>query len=192
MDHKRFDALARTLTAASSRRRFAQLLARCAVGSLLGAVGLGRAEAKKHKRHKKHHHPTPPPATECQALFEGALCGGRGCKVCHSGECVVDASRERAICGSDACLVCQSGVCTAAPTDDDACGVDGTGRCYLGECVSEPTCEGAGSPICFSQPASGCCSGQCNGEVCAAGGTGFFCRVAEDCTSKNCIGYHCQ
>jgi hypothetical protein len=191
LDPKRFDAFARRLTAASSRRRFAQLLAGCAAGSLFGAVGLGGAEAKKHKKHKKHRHPAPPPS-ECQALFEGALCGGRGCKVCRGGECVVDASRERAICGNDACLVCQSGICTAAPTNDDVCGVDGTGRCYLGECVSPPTCEGAGSFICFGGPAAGCCSGQCAGEVCAAGGAGTFCRVAEDCASRNCIGYHCQ
>ena len=192
MDASRFDSLTRALTARRSRRGVTFLLGGCTVGSLFGTVGPGGAEAKKHKKHKTHHRPSPPPPTECQALFEGALCGGRGCKVCRGGECVVDASRERAICGNDACLVCQSGVCTAAPTNDDACGVDGTGRCYLGECVSRPTCEGAGSFICFSKPAAGCCSGQCAGEVCAAGGTGTFCRVAEDCISTNCIGYHCQ
>jgi hypothetical protein len=91
MEPDHFDALARAVPAAGSRRR--------AVGAVLGgslaALGLREAGAKKHKKnHKKDKDTCPPPTTStCPPPPTPAFCAGKN-------ECAQIASTPCATSGS--------------------------------------------------------------------------------------------
>jgi hypothetical protein len=175
MDANRFDALARTLTAVSSRRGAGRALAGLTLGGMLIPLsGLTETKARKKKRKgkgkKKKGGKPSPPAAFCADHANGASCDDSPCKACQDGACVPS-------------------------TDDALC--NGTGRCLNGVCNPPPSCLQPGNLDCFPDTPAVCCSGVCdlvfNGVgTCVAGGAGTDCFANGDCTSNRCTGFICQ
>ena len=194
MDSARFDALARSLTAAGSRRR--ALTAVLTGGlSLLGLAQPDDAAAAKSGKCK-------PKCGECERCKKGDCEKKNRKKRCQKGKCKPKAngtlcSNERA-CQNGAC-VCPGGLtdcggaCVNTSTDPRNCGSCGkrcqiNGRCTGGTC----TCVQSGCP----DPAASCCA---TGQpcLCAPSGGSLFaggdsCAVisAPECPAgyDECVG----
>jgi len=114
MDAERFDDLARSFAAASSRREALRALAGLAAAGVLGLLGLGEAEAAGQKRQrpprqrkakqKKQAPPTrPSTAMRCLPYGEEFQCGDGCCNaalynMCCEGRCV-DSLKDPNNCG---------------------------------------------------------------------------------------------
>jgi hypothetical protein len=215
MDDFHFDALARSLVTAGSRRR--------ALGGLLaGALGLVRGldvregaahnalkrckkidnKAKKQKcvKKAKKHNRTH---LSCTPSCDGKSCGDNGC----GGVCGACASTHT--CDNGRC------VCTRSCAPANACGPDGCGdscgtctgdrTCQSGQCtctsVCEPgksphpitcnCCKDNGIPCAAPGPDNTCCSGNCvesepTINYCFVKDDGQECEFNEQCASRKC------
>ena len=164
MDAHRFDALARTLTTAGSRRRALNGLLSGTLGLVLTASTVEDVAAKK---------PCPPCKKRKQGKCKKKLPDGSPCSggTCQSGSCVAagcERNCDRKICGSDGCggscgtcvapETCQNGDCrctrNCAP---DGCGPDGCGG-FCGSC-NDGTCTPSG--VCTCVIGTELCKGSC-------------------------------
>lgn len=183
MDGARFDRLARSLTAAGSRRG---LLA-AALAALLGRLGLGGVAAACRGAGK--------------ACAKDGQCCSRRCTKRGRCACIRTGSGG---CGTNA--DCCSGVCAAGHRDGICCGngqvLTDEGRCGCNAFAGEVRCRYA---CCDELLGESCCDGTCckRNEECAGGrckarcGAGFeFCRgTGAKADSTNCcntkIGHRC-
>jgi hypothetical protein len=113
MDHDRFDALTRVVSAAIPRRRLSRWLAGGALGVLLAHSHVEGVVGKKKKRKKKRDCPRGQqkdpygicgvPPNDC--LTVGALCSGTA-QPCCSGQCfLVDGGFYRCVPSKARCLI---------------------------------------------------------------------------------------
>jgi hypothetical protein len=119
MDAAGFDALARALTAARSRRRALALLLSGAVGSLGGLETA--AKKKRKKKRKKKPSPTPPPPPDGTSPPPPSPPPTCTDGITNGGETDVD-------CGGPTCPPCLTGQTCASGRDCQ------TGRCLNGVC----------------------------------------------------------
>lgn len=138
MESYDFDAIARALASASSRR---WLLRLTGLG-LASLTGLARdsAEARRHKRRRRRRKNRNGGRTPEPDSCQGTLCDGA----------CVDLDTDNAHCGAcgNACaagLTCCDGVCRALQTDNSNCGacgnacfIPGSRFCACGVCVFCP------------------------------------------------------
>jgi hypothetical protein len=166
MDADRFDALARSLTAARSRRRALAALSG-ALGLVVGASSVEEAEAKKKK--------CPP----CKKLKKGKCKkkkpDGTPCPTgtCQSGSCVSSSSPPPAPPPPPVCTpsctdgkVCQAGNVCACPSTTEACG---------DTCCSGQTGVADGAEMCFTE----------------GGDFQFVCTCPAGDDPEPCHGYQC-
>lgn len=209
MDTQRFDALARRLGAADSRRRVLSALLAATLGQLfrgsaVDEVAANRKRGKGHRKKKKRKEcgggkQCPPEAPCC---FKGRcqpLCGDSCCKNCFveillTGQPNLD---QPVCCPANSGTICSSvgkrqnnkrnkrrgKKRRSDPADDVCCYPNQT--CVKGVCCCDG-CEGAvicGGTCC---PISACCNGACckNGQVCASTPGGQACVPA----SRACGG----
>ena len=178
MDGDRFDALARSLTAARPRR------------ALLGAALAGLLALRA----------APEAGAAC--LPAGQACDPQRPGACCSKKCPT--RTKRCACTAATCpppanpckqAACVNGRCGAKNRPDDAA-CDGTGRCLAGRCNAQPVCSPVGTN-CPSASAPPCCSGRCaqnpttGAYRCAPGAPGAPCLGGADCYSGGCVGYRC-
>jgi hypothetical protein len=203
MEVNQFDALARSLTAAGSRRQAFVALA----GSLglLSLTHLDDAVAKKK--------PCPPCKKRKHGKCQGKKADGAGCPggTCHGGRCVPTCP---AVC--PACQTCNPATGECIPNGAAAgqpCGTcrtcNATGQCAI---VADSTSCDDGNPctintvrtngvcggpsanqgkICGTSTHGGtalrCCNGACPDPNCVPSGpTGVSCGGSSDCIALNC------
>jgi hypothetical protein len=174
MDAAHFDALAKSLSVARSRR--GALAA--SLGGALGLAGLTQTDARNKK-------PCPPCKKRKKGKCKGRLPDGTGCAggACLSGVCVAGKP--------------PSSECLGKP-DNTRCEdrFDQRGRCLAGVCNPKPYCA-SGNVIVTDPPGcSVCCSGRCqllgNDPVCAPSVRGETCDESSQCADGlACIGYRC-
>jgi hypothetical protein len=186
LDDFHFDALARSLTEARSRRGLTRLLSGLTLGGPLALLGLAETEAKRKKKKKKKKGatpvapppppPPPPPTCTIDGVKNGTEtdidCGGGTCPPCGTDK-TCQAARD---CVSGVCLnqVCQAPSCTdgfknGSETDRD-CG----GSCP--KCVTGKAC----------QIGADCVSGSCLSQVCQPTCWERPCATDTQCTSVGC------
>jgi len=124
MDADRFDNVARSLIAGSSRRTLLGLV----IGGIAAALGVADGEARNQRKKCKRCGPCRAcKRGKCKSKPNGIGCGGT--KVCQSGTCVCPTQCcANADCG--ACEICQGGQCIA--------GCQGGKSCQGGTCVCHP------------------------------------------------------
>jgi hypothetical protein len=178
MDGARFDALTRTLTAASSRRR---AIAAVLSGSL-GLLGLAHPDDATAARSGK----CKPKCGACEKCRRGDCDKKNGKKVCKRGKCKPKPTGTP--CGTG--KTCQSGTCRLS------CPVPcAGGDCSSGACVCPGGTERCGDaclPLCGAMKARdpltcGCCGTSdasctgdgdcCAGLACTPDGPGKVCTV---------------
>lgn len=202
MDGNRFDALAKTLIAATSRRRTLGGL----LGGTLGLLGLAHpAEVWSAKSGKCKKACDP----DCEFCKEGKCRNkkkknGKTVKVCKRGKCKPKPNETQ--CAAPAGGICQDGAC-ACPDGTEECGGACFPLCAQGvqarnqdNCtccfVNNFPCTTAGG---VPTPNATCCSQLClptapapsTSGVCAPGGTGTPCNVDANCASGNCENGEC-
>jgi hypothetical protein len=180
MDGSRFDALARSLTTARSRRRALTGL----VGGTLSLLGVAEI-AGRHKKKKKRHSsspppsPPPPPSPTCTPNCAGKVCGDDGCggscgvactggNTCHNGTCVC-------FPGTTACPANQ--VCLSNGTCATVCQTDGN-------CNADCTCNGFPS----AEGPRYCTADTTCGDVPQVCTTANDCPRGQACQGTNCDG----
>ncbi len=183
MDPQRFDTLARSLTAAGSRRRALAAILGGALGLSLGATSIEEAAARKKK-------PCPPCKKrnrqgKCKKkLPDGTACeGGR---TCQNGSCLCASGLRPCGATCQQCCVnldceggrtCQKGTCACPPdrplfcTEQNVCGE----CCDNIPCCGKTVCEPR-EQRCFPNRTCGC---EDTRSVC--GNTGLCCLEGEIC-----------
>ena len=156
MDGNRFDAIAKTLIAATSRRRTLGGL----LGGTLGLLGLADPEeawSAKSGRCK-------PKCDKCERCEKGKCRRTKsGKKRCKKGKCVLQPGAPRCGAGEvrnpDTCGCCQ--------TNGQRCSPPGVGNCCSEGCFD----VGGGNVICRGRPAGFSCTfgAQCQSGVCSNG-----------------------
>jgi hypothetical protein len=181
MDASRFDALARALVTAGSRRRLLGLLATlplvCGLAAFLGedeAAARGHRHRRRVKHHKhgkgrrrKHH-------KKCQPNSLAKTCAGKCGKVKNNCQKTVDCGSCACDPPCEICFLCNeaTGVCEPDPNQQgDACGEpgqvcqsDGDCACDASSCAPCERCQGDGA---CSAPCGG--TGCCDTDTCVAG-----------------------
>jgi hypothetical protein len=211
LDSRHFDALARVLSTADSRRRMvAALAALPIVGGLLEILGPDEVEGKgRRKRRKKaHKHGTRKKQKQptCTPESRATTCAGK----CGT---VTDNCQQGVDCGScvcdPPCGICQTcdaqtGQCVPDPQQKgDACG----GMGQLCQADGACSCDDTSCPVCRSCHRSGECTnpcrsaGCCDGTTCqpgtnndACGNGGVTCEICtgqEQCTVTENNDYLC-
>ena len=197
MDGARFDTLARSLTAAGSRRRALAT----ALSSALGILGLARSDEAAAGGKCK------PACTECESCKKGKCHKTKHGKVCKKGKC--QAKTAGTACTAPAGGTCQSGTCTCPgaltscggtcvniQTDRAHCGGCGTTctptQVCQGSCFPRSTCPETITSVCSLDPSGTSCGSNCycgrsteGNLLCFANET--FCTTLRAClTSANC------
>jgi hypothetical protein len=105
MDHDRFDALARSVGTAVSRRAIAGVLSAAGLGTVVGGFVRGDVNAKKKRKKKRRKHRQ----AACTPNCSDRTCGNDGCggscgscegdQVCHGGTCCLPESRGATCAG---------------------------------------------------------------------------------------------
>jgi hypothetical protein len=156
LDSRRFDALARTLSAARSRRR----LVATAISGALGTLGLAQVEAARTGNCK-------PTCGECEQCKKGACKKKNGKKRCQKGRCEPKAN-DSPCSGNGKCL---AGTCNLPPVCIQAsgdCSVADPGACCSDVCaelgVRDFCLAGASGKDCLAS--TDCSSGTCIGFRC--------------------------
>ena len=206
MDSLRFDALARFLSRAGSRRRVFGLLAAVPLLAIFdGEEGAARERRRRRKnRHKSRQDKASDQrerkrrksrcrpksralvcADSCGPIKSRQTCG----KTVDCGSCACDAP-----CG--VCLTCQAGLntagqCVADPAQvGETCGAagqrcqaDGACACDAGSCANPtPICDGGSCRACSAEHP--CPAGQC----CQADGTCVAdCPTCQTCEAGQCV-----
>jgi hypothetical protein len=202
MDARRFDAIARTLTIAGSRRRALTGLVSGTLGLALGATSIADVAARKK---------CPPCTKRKKGKCKKKLPDGTPCNIgtCQNGECRCNPSCAPShACGPDSCGgSCGTCIGGACPTGVCDCG-SGKEPCQ-GACVSTCTssqirppgtcnncCYVNGTPrdVGLSTCVISCCSGRCDPNP---SGSGFVCAgtpLCKPCTfDEQCVqGAKCQ
>ena len=151
MDENRFDDMAKTLGAQTTRR----LTAGALLAGALGVLGVAETEAARSGKCK-------PKCGECERCNRGSCRRNRrGRKRCNKGNC-------QSLANGGACPVtsggiCQNGVCVC-PAGQEACGGLCRNLCVLGETRISSTCvccKATGSGPCTIGADAICCSGTC-------------------------------
>lgn len=205
MDDSRFDALVKSLSAAS-RRRVVGVAGSAVLGALFAQAGLDEALAKKKKKKGKKKKKkgcqgqlcgdtcisTRACCTSSQQgtwIAEGATVGQ--CGLCLGGNVTKDPVDCNLI-DPDGCTICSdSFACVPAP-DGTLC--EGCGTCSDGFCedadesrqCGNSCCSGA-TPFCVNEETGQCCPEKraCPGECCAAD-SGNGSQDGEICTRDGC------
>jgi hypothetical protein len=175
MDAGRFDSLARSLTAARSRRG-------TLVAALGGAVGLlGLVHPQEAAARKKKKKPCPPcrkrKKGKCKPQPAGTPCTAFAGGACQNGACV-NLQGDEANCGAlgATCApthVCQAGACFPVST----CPGNATARC-LGSGAFTASCNAPGAPdLCV-------CSRSAEGNVVCTAQPPGDCADLTPCTSS--------
>jgi hypothetical protein len=179
MDADRFDSLARTLTAAGSRRRaFA-----AALSGGLGLLGLASPDDAAAARSGK----CKPKCGDCEQCKKGDCKRKNGKKRCKKGKCqplTGPACSGGRVCQAGSC-VCRSGT--------ERCGGACVARCGAATVRNPVTCgccQVAGE-TCSFDGANNCCSGLCPGGTCESKFSGDACTFAEQCGTGVCRGGLC-
>ncbi len=207
MDADRFDAVARSLRTARSRRGLTHLLGTLALGGPLALLELTETEAgrKKKKKKKRSVATVPPPPATCvegQRPCNGACIPSNQC--CTDSECGEVAPRCcRGTClrAGECCFnsecppdkICQAGGCVCPSGQEEIGGVCGT----------RPACTTqGGNCTCPSTTGSctntTCCSDFCRPNTqppvfCAHSVEGKRCLSTTDCsTGLTCRGFVCK
>ena len=181
MEDTRFDAIAKALGSAASRRLTLSAL----LSGALGRLGLAETEAAKSGKCK-------PTCDECQKCDKGTCRKNKnGTKKCKKGKC--KPTNEGITCQNNPCKECQNGACSNRPNDTTC---DGAGKCRNGTCNQPPSCVQFARGCATSNPHA-CCSDICTPIVptegsCAKGAPGAECLATEDCASGSCVGFRCQ
>jgi hypothetical protein len=173
MDAGRFDTLARSLTAARSRR--GALAA--ALAGLLGMRGLDLAEARKKKgcppckrRKQGKCKKKKPDGTACP----GGTCHGGRCTTCSDG--IKNGSETGVDCGGNcprcatgqgctsrndcASALCSGGTCQTCEVASDDCGSDANGNCNCRQTHPD------GAKVCIKNTGTG---DMCDNSACPPG-----------------------
>jgi hypothetical protein len=190
MDGSCFDALARSLTAAGSRRRALTAVLTGGLG-LLGLAQLDDAGAAKSGKCK-------PVCSECKKCKKGDCEKKNGKKVCKKGKCRPKSAGTP--CTAFPGGACQNGTCVDLQADEVNCGSVGTvctanQVCQAGSCFPSSTCpasttqlcpSGSLPTLCGSNPGAGVdclCSRSAEGNVvCVTNFDG--CGTLTACTSS--------
>jgi hypothetical protein len=215
MDDARFDALARSLTRARSRRGLGRLVAVLALGGMPGALGSTEADARKKR--KKNNKKTkkrlvcPSAQKRCngRCIPRDQCCANADCRSdalrCCQGECVPAAH----CCGSRECIggtSCVDGSCVC-PSGQRLC----PGGCLSVECCEDRHCTAVAGHICSGQRCvcpqdkldvcNGACLPPClssityarrpNCECCLKNGVGHGGQVGQCCSDRGAIGGTC-
>jgi hypothetical protein len=218
MDAERFDALARALSAARTRRGFAKTLAGGGLAAVLGGQGASGAEAACKAPGTKCRHATECCSGSCKKRRHHRRgtcreCGG-GTSFCaarlacaNQGECCLDIQ-----CGAgEHC--CSNGACKECCEEAHCFAIDPKLHCFVFRCVECDTnndcppnqeCNGnvcadppdclilTGDPCAPDGPNADCCSGQCSSGVCGTSAEGQTCFQDTDCDSGLvCRGFVC-
>ncbi|HET7095688.1 MAG TPA: hypothetical protein VFI22_19505 [Thermomicrobiales bacterium] len=210
MNSVRFDALARRLSAAGTRRHVLRAALVAAVTPLAAAaqpeparcLANGKrcrqpeAETERHghrkrKKHGKHH---PPSCAKCCSRFGAA--GANGKSRCSCKPEGVACDHDAQCCGAQ----CRAGACTACPPDQvfcpDGCANLQTDKQHCGTCATAcangQRCQD-GTCVCDAQSCpTGCCGGT-DGTACQRGTRDDACgiggAVCVDCAAD---GVHCE
>jgi hypothetical protein len=192
VENNEFDALARRLARAHSRRSMLKNLGAVA----LGAMGLARisgVEAKPSCRNEGH------PCEGNQTCCDGLACIASGpgsalrCTVCPTGTTLVDGA-----CVSES--ACDDGIQNGDETDVDcggSCAPCADGKMCLGDqdCASGH-CEGGGcaaAETCSDLIKNGSETDvDCGGGACPPCADGKTCVIDSDCESGHCIDSSCS
>jgi hypothetical protein len=210
MDPKRFDAIARSLTAASSRR---SALAGLLVGFMAPLVGNAETEAKRNRRRgrgnprqngmargrdsgdrvgveKKHKRHKKKPQPGCSSNCAGKACGaGDGCGgVCQSGTCSSGASCVKGQCLPD------GGGCTPACTGGRVCQSNGTCACPPDKPHSGGYCDDTCRECCTSDDCPDRYFMECRhdlGSICVCSTGTFECNgICQSCCADGDCAAH--
>lgn len=161
MDDSRFDAIARSLGRAASRRAIAETIGTGALAFLGSHLGIGEAAARKRRKHRKHKHSAGCPKAGCP-----------GCQTCVDNHCVDLAP----LCNKNACEeafcdpvartwicerncpwymhYCENGRCTSCPPNYVRCPDD---SCDSGDCCCMPDLIcGCKKGTCCKKDGTGC------------------------------------
>jgi hypothetical protein len=153
MEASHFDALARSLTAAGSRRRALTGLLLGSLGFLGASVEETAAKNCKKIKNKKKRKKCLAKANGCTPNCDRKICGDDGCGG-SCGSCVAPET-------------CQNGDCKCIPrcAPTNACGPDG---CYgsCGTCTGDPPCSERG--VCECGDGMELCGGNCR-SLCTDG-----------------------
>jgi hypothetical protein len=218
LDSRHFDALARVLSTADSRRRMvAALAALPIVGGLLEILGPDEVEGKgRRKRRKKaHKHGKGRRRKHTRKKQKQPTCTPESRATTCAGKCgtVTDNCQQGVDCGScvcdPPCGICQTcdaqtGQCVPDPQQKgDACG----GMGQLCQADGACSCDDTSCPVCRSCHRSGECTnpcrsaGCCDGTTCqpgtnndACGNGGVTCEICtgqEQCTVTENNDYLC-
>lgn len=178
MDSGRFDALARALTAATSRRA---PLAALALGALAQFTPLSLTVARKKKKKKKK---------KCKVDCAGKVCGpsncpGKSCGTCPAGE----SCKANGRCACDAeplATTCAGKPCGPATNN---CGQQVTCQCTQPPCANA-TCQNGACVSALKSPGE-----PCNGSagLCCGPGLNLTCKaVSNDPLNCGACGNECD
>jgi len=174
MDEARFDALAKTLGTAHSRRRLHQVLGALSLGGVLAALGTSEALAALRKGGS--------PCTRNGQCKTGRCVGPVGNKQCSCSRrfraCVQPAAPcMQATCDVDTklCVTTNKDAGTSCPNDDNPCTndiCDGSGQCTHPNKTNGIDC-GGGKTCQNGECTSGMQCAPCSGDKVCNASTGF-------------------
>jgi hypothetical protein len=167
MDADHFDAVARSLSRAATRRTILGIVAG-AFASLRGFAGAAGKKKKKKKKKKKESPPAllppPPPTCATTGCPWSEVCQAGVCVDCIGQSCTVHGQCCTNYCGDVGggnkqctCLLGTVGPEGGCTSDSQCCNhncIEATGKC---------ACDPTGTP-CFASQADCCCSGVCLDE----------------------------
>jgi hypothetical protein len=210
VDDRRFDALAKNLGTAHTRRGLTRFLGGLSLGGVLSARTVRDAAAAKLNGGAPCRSNTQcktgkclgNSTCSCSPDFRKCVQSRNPCKkaTCGStGRCETANRKNDVTCGDG--KTCQNGVCTTPPSPCVGLGTGDPcpgGKCWREQCTPRPTCntytQGFDPTRRQCTTHAECCSGSCVGggwNFCDKGASGDLCLEGFDCRSDFCVAYHC-